>query len=112
VAADYSQIELRVLAHYTADERLCEAFQHDEDIHARVPAGQQRAVGAGHRGHAPAGKSRELRHDLRAGSGRPFPAIGIDRETAAKFINSYFQTFPGIERFLIESLAECRKQAT
>ena len=39
VAADYSQIELRVLAHYTADERLCEAFQRDEDIHARV-AGQ------------------------------------------------------------------------
>ena len=36
VAADYSQIELRVLAHYTADERLCEAFQRDEDIHARV----------------------------------------------------------------------------
>ena len=36
--------------------------------------------------------------------------MGITAETAAKFIDSYFETYPGIERFLIESLAECRKQ--
>ena len=36
LAADYSQIELRVLAHFSGDERLCEAFARDEDIHARV----------------------------------------------------------------------------
>src|SRR3972149_6520139 len=43
LAADYSQIELRVLAHFTGDARLCEAFARDEDIHARV-AGQVNAV--------------------------------------------------------------------
>ena len=36
LAADYSQIELRVLAHFSGDARLCEAFARDEDIHARV----------------------------------------------------------------------------
>ena len=48
LAADYSQIELRVLAHYSGDERLCEAFQRDEDIHARV-ASQVNDVPAGPR---------------------------------------------------------------
>ena len=36
LAADYSQIELRILAHFSGDEELCAAFQRDEDIHARV----------------------------------------------------------------------------
>ncbi|NUQ63542.1 MAG: DNA polymerase I, partial [Pirellulales bacterium] len=44
LAADYSQIELRVLAHFSGDERLCEAFARDEDIHARV-ASQVYGVG-------------------------------------------------------------------
>jgi DNA polymerase-1 len=111
VAADYSQIELRVLAHYTADQRLCEAFQRDEDIHARV-AGQVNNV-----------PLEQVTGDMRRqakvvnfgtiygqGAGALSRQLGIAKETAAKFINSYFQTFPGIERFLIESLAECRRQ--
>ncbi len=111
VAADYSQIELRVLAHYTADQRLCEAFQRDEDIHARV-AGQVNNV-----------PLEEVTADMRRqakvvnfgtiygqGSVNLARQLGIERETASKFINSYFETYPGIERFLIESLAECRKQ--
>ena len=112
VAADYSQIELRVLAHYTADQRLCEAFQRDEDIHARV-AGQVNNVPLEQvtARHAPPGEGGELRHDLRAGRGRALAGSWASTgETAAKFIDSYFQTYPGIERFLIESLAECRKQ--
>jgi DNA polymerase I len=111
VAADYSQIELRVLAHYTADERLCDAFQRDEDIHVRV-AGQVNNV-----------PLEEVTEDMRRqakvvnfgtiygqGAGGLSRQLGIDRQTAAKFIDSYFQTYPGIERFLVESLAECRKQ--
>ncbi len=111
VAADYSQIELRILAHYTADERLCEAFQRDEDIHIRV-AGQVNNV-----------PMEQVTDDMRRqakvvnfgtiygqGAGGLSRQLGIDRQTAAKFIDSYFQTYPGIERFLIESLAECRKQ--
>jgi DNA polymerase-1 len=110
VAADYSQIELRVLAHYTGDERLCEAFQRDEDIHARV-AGQVHNVPIEQ-------VTGEMRREAKIvnfgtiygqGAGALSRQLGIDRQTAARFIDSYFQTYPGIERFLVESLAACRR---
>ena len=112
VAADYSQIELRVLAHYTADERLCEAFQRDEDIHARV-AGQVNNVPleAGDRGHAPPGEGGELRHDLRAGRGRPFAAVGHrPRRRPRSSSTATSRPIRASSGFSIESLAECRKQ--
>ena len=111
VAADYSQIELRVLAHYTADERLCEAFQRDEDIHARV-AGQVNNVPLEQVTEDMRRQAKVVNFGTIYGQGATGLSrqLGIDRETAAKFINSYFETYPGIERFLVESLAECRKQ--
>ncbi len=111
VAADYSQIELRVLAHYTADQRLCEAFQRDEDIHARV-AGQVNNVPLEQVTEDMRRQAKVVNFGTIYGQGAVGLSrqLGIDRETASKFINSYFQTYPGIERFLIESLAECRKQ--
>jgi len=111
VAADYSQIELRVLAHYTADERLCEAFQRDEDIHARV-AGQVNNVPLEQVTADMRRQAKIVNFGTLYGQGPVSLSrqLGIDRETAAKFIDSYFQTYPGIERFLVESLAECRRQ--
>ena len=111
VAADYSQIELRVLAHYTGDERLCEAFQRDEDIHARV-AGQVNNVPLEQVTADMRRQAKVVNFGTIYGQGALGLArqLGIERETAAKFIASYFETYPGIERFLIESLAECRKQ--
>ena len=75
LAADYSQIELRILAHYTGDEQLCEAFARDEDIHARV-ASQVNGVplDAGHRRHAAAGQGGQFRRDLRAERRRAWPS--------------------------------------
>jgi DNA polymerase I len=110
VAADYSQIELRVLAHYTADERLCDAFQRDEDIHARV-AGQVNNVPLEQVTDDMRRQAKVVNFGTIYGQGAVGLSrqLGIDRETASKFINSYFQTYPGIERFLIESLAECRR---
>ena len=62
LAADYSQIELRVLAHFSGDARLCEAFAHDEDIHARV-ASQVNGVSLEHGNSrdAPGGEGRQFR---------------------------------------------------
>lgn len=110
LAADYSQIELRVLAHYSGDPRLCEAFARDEDIHAqvasqiyRVPLDQvtpdmrrqAKAVNFGVLyGQSPFGLAREL---------------GISKEEAARFIDSYFEGYPGIEEFLRRVLAECHR---
>jgi DNA polymerase-1 len=111
LAADYSQIELRVLAHFSGDERLCEAFARDEDIHARVASQvngvpleevtgemrrQAKAVNFGViYGQSPFGLAKQL---------------GIDQDEAARFIDAYFEGYPGIERFLERVLAECREK--
>jgi DNA polymerase-1 len=110
LAADYSQIELRVLAHFSGDLRLREAFARDEDIHARV-ASQVNAV--------PLDKvTFEMRRAAKAVNfgviygQSPFGlarALGIDQEAAAKFIGSYFDGYPEIEKFLRQVLAECRE---
>jgi len=110
MAADYSQIELRVLAHFSGDERLREAFARDEDIHARVASEvngvaleevtppmrrQAKAVNFGViYGQGPGGLARSL---------------GISQEEAARFIDQYFRRYPGIEGFLGRVLAECYK---
>ena len=110
LAADYSQIELRVLAHFSGDEKLCEAFARDDDIHAqvasqvngvpldRVTPEMRRAAKAVNfgvvYGQSPFGLARSL---------------GIDEDAAAKFIDNYFEGYPGIEQFLSAVLAECHK---
>ena len=111
LAADYSQIELRVLAHFSGDQRLCEAFARDEDIHARV-AGQINAVPL-------EAVTPEMRREAKAvnfgviygqsayGLAR---AVGIDQAAAARFIDSYFEGYPGIEEFLSQVLADCLKR--
>ncbi|MBU4271446.1 MAG: DNA polymerase I [Planctomycetes bacterium] len=110
LAADYSQIELRVLAHFSGDARLAEAFARDEDIHARV-AGQVNGVPL-------EDVTPEMRRAAKAVNfgviygQSPFGlarALGIDQDEAAKFIDSYFEGYPGIEEFLSRVLADCRK---
>ncbi len=110
LAADYSQIELRILAHFCADESLCQAFARDEDIHARV---------AGQVNNVPLDQvTPEMRRQAKAvnfgviygqsafGLSR---ALGIEQDAAQKFIDDYFEGYPGIEQFLQQILAECVK---
>jgi DNA polymerase-1 len=110
MAADYSQIELRVLAHFSGDSRLSGAFARDEDIHARV-ASQVNGVPL-------EGVTPEMRRAAKAvnfgviyGQGPLGLArsLGIQREEAARFIDSYFEGYPGIEEFLRRTLADCRQ---
>ena len=111
MAADYSQIELRVLAHFSGDERLCEAFARDEDIHARV-ASQVNGVPLD-------SVTSEMRRAAKAVNfgviygQSPFGlarGLGISQDEAAKFISSYFEGYPGIEKFLDLVLVECREK--
>ncbi len=110
MAADYSQIELRVLAHFSGDARLSEAFARDEDIHVRV-AGQVNGVPL----EAVTPEMRRAAKAVNFGviyGQSPFGlarALGIDQDAAAKFINSYFEGYPGIEEFLDRVLAKCRE---
>jgi DNA polymerase-1 len=111
LAADYSQIELRVLAHYSQDEALIAAFTNDEDIHARV-AGQIHKVSLD-----------RVTSDMRRGAKAinfgviygqsPFglaKALDIPQEQAAEFIDTYFAQYPGVEAFMDNLLNECREQ--
>jgi len=110
LAADYSQIELRVLAHFSGDRHLCEAFARDEDIHARV-ASQVNGVPLEEVTSEMRRAAKAVNFGVIYGQS-PFGlarALGIDREEAARFIDSYFEGYPGIELFLDRILANCRE---
>ena len=110
LAADYSQIELRVLAHFSGDRRLAEAFARDEDVHARV-ASQVYGVPLEQVTADMRRKAKAVNFGIIYGQS-PFglaKQLGIGKDEAAQFINTYFEGYPGIEGFLGRVLAECRK---
>ncbi|MCU6763484.1 DNA polymerase I [uncultured Roseburia sp.] len=99
--ADYSQIELRVLAHMSGDKNLIEAYRHAEDIH-RVTASQVF--------HTPFEEVTDLqRRNAKAvnfgivygiSSFGLSQDLSITRKEAEMYIKSYFETYPGIKEFL------------
>lgn len=101
IAADYSQIELRILAHLAEDDALCEAFLQNKDIH-RDTASRIFKVD-------PEAVSFEMRRQAKAinfgviyGMGEVSLAKsqGITRQEAKQFIESYFETYPGVTAWL------------
>ncbi len=110
LSADYSQIELRILAHFSEDPVLIEAFQTGQDIHARTA---QEVFGVG-----PMAQNAEHRRAAKAINfgiiygQTPFglaAQLGIDQKEAAKFIAAYFARYSSIKKYLEQSLAEARK---
>jgi DNA polymerase I len=110
LAADYSQIELRILAHFCGDQQLCEAFARDEDIHARVASQVNNVpldqVTSAMRREAKAVNFGVIYGQSAFGLAR---ALRIEQEAAQRFIEGYFQGYPRIEEFLGQVLAECAK---
>ena len=109
-AADYSQIELRVLAHYSSDVAMQRAFQEDVDIHTQVAA-EVYNVSLDQ-------VTREMRRSAKAVNfgviygQTPFglaKALDIDKEQAAQFINTYFARYSGVAAFMQQTLIDCRK---
>lgn len=109
VCADYSQIELRVLAHFSGDAALKAAFEQGIDIHA--------AVAADVFGVSLADVSSDQRRVAKAVNfgviygQSPFglaAVLGIEKDVAAKFIEEYFAKYAGVDRFINETLATCR----
>jgi len=110
VTADYSQIELRVLAHFSGDEALQRAFAEDRDIHAQV-ASEVHGVPLEQ-------VDRDMRRSAKAVNfgviygQSPFglaKGLGIEQDAAESFINTYFQRFSGVETFIRSVLEECRR---
>src|SRR6267378_1533476 len=110
LSADYSQIELRIMAHFSKDPVLVEAFRNGEDIHARTA---QEVFGVG-----PMAQNAEHRRAAKAINFgiiyglSPFglaQQLGIEQKEAAKFINAYFTRYSGVKEYLDNILAETRK---
>jgi DNA polymerase-1 len=110
VSADYSQIELRILAHYADDDILIEAFKNDEDIHTRTATEvfqvfpsfvtselrrQAKVINFGIvYGMSPYGLSKEL---------------GISQKMAKTYIDNYFTRYKGVKRFVDQTISDARK---
>ena len=105
--ADYSQIELRLMAHFSEDPALIDAFRKGEDIHART-ASEIFDV-------PPEWVTPELRSRAKAVNFGLIYGIsgfglsrntGVSRKEAAAFIDKYFRTYPGVKRFMDRTAAE------
>ena len=110
VSADYSQIELRILAHYADDNILIEAFNNNEDIHTRTATEvfqvfpsfvtselrrQAKVINFGIvYGMSPYGLSKEL---------------GISQKMAKTYIDNYFSRYKGVKRFVDQTISDARK---
>ncbi|WP_129594485.1 DNA polymerase I [Seramator thermalis] len=108
-SSDYSQIELRIMAHLSADKNMVEAFLHDQDIHAATASKIY---------HVPI---EEVTADMRrkaktANFGiiygiTPFglsERLSISRSEAKQLIDEYFETFPDVKRYMDKSIATAR----
>src|SRR5450432_3457577 len=112
LAADYSQIELRLLAHFSADSLLVEAYRRGDDIHTLtasqvfgVPAGE---VNAEHRRRAKA-VNFGIVYGLSAfGLSQQ---IGIDQKDAKRFIEAYFERYVGVRQFIDRTLEQARAES-
>jgi DNA polymerase-1 len=111
LSADYSQIELRILAHVSGDKALVDSFQRGEDIHARTAAIVH--------GLLPAMVTPELRNQAKVinyglmygmGASRLAAETGMKPPEAKKFIDTYFRALPGVKRYLDGSLQQAREK--
>lgn len=103
LAADYSQIELRLMAHLSKDERLVSAFRNGQDVHsataAEVFAVAADAVDRGQRRRAKAINFGLIYGMSAFGLAKQ---LGIERNEAQDYINVYFDRYPGVKRYMDE----------
>jgi DNA polymerase-1 len=110
ISADYSQIELRVLAHLSGDEALIDAFQNGEDIHDRTALkvfGTQSGLGE----HELRRRAKIINYALLYGKTAFTLAkdIGVPQQAAQEFINAYFAGFPSVRKFIDDLLENARR---
>jgi DNA polymerase-1 len=109
ISADYSQIELRVLAHLSGDANLVDAFTRGEDIHdrtARQVFGESNQLDP----YELRRRSKIINYALLYGKTAFTLAkdIGVSQAAAQAFIDAYFAGFPGVRRFIDDTLARAR----
>ncbi len=110
LSADYSQIELRILAHLSKDQTLIDTFRRGEDVHDRtsrevfgpfspVPPDEQRR------------RSKMINYALLYGKTAFTLAkdIGVSKKEAEQFIEAYFARYPSVRRFIDDTIARARE---
>jgi DNA polymerase-1 len=111
VAADYSQIELRIMAHLSADEGLLKAFSEGQDVH--------RATAAEVFGVAPEQVTTDLRRSAKAinfgliygmSSFGLAQQLGLSRSQAQSYIDLYFARYPGVKNYMDRIREQAREQ--
>lgn len=111
ISADYSQLELRILAHITRDERMLEAFKNNEDIHA-----QTARLVFGAKDEKDLKEKRRLAKIVNFGIAYAVEAyglstrVGISRTEARKVIDDYFATYKGIRAYMDRTPDEAREK--
>jgi DNA polymerase-1 len=110
MAADYSQIELRIMAHLSGDEDLLKAFAEDRDIHqataAEVFGLPLEQVSAEERRSAKAINFGLIYGMSAFGLARQ---LGIERGAAQRYVDLYFQRYPGVKRFMDTTREQARE---
>ena len=110
VSADYSQVELRVFAHYSKDEAFMRAFKQHEDIHTRTAAEILRVESQA--------VTPEMRRIAKAvnfgiiygmGARKLGEELGIDLKTAKKYISMYYERYQGVARYRQEMIETAHK---
>ena len=111
LAADYSQIELRIMAHLSQDEGLLKAFASDKDIHqataAEVFGASLETVTADQRRSAKAINFGLIYGMSAFGLAKQ---LGIPRNAAQEYIDLYFARYPGVKRYMEETRAQAKAQ--
>ena len=107
VAADYSQIELRIMAHLSGDASLLQAFAEDRDVHQATAAEVfATPLGAGERRSAALGQGHQFRLDLWHVGVRPrAPAGHRAAAMRRRYMDLYFERYPGVKRYMDETRA-------
>ena len=110
VSADYSQIELRIMAHLSGDERLLEAFAHGEDVH-RATAGEIFGVTPLEVGPDQRRVAKSINFGLIYGMSAFGLArqLGLERSAAQTYIDRYFARYPGVARYMEEARQSARE---
>ncbi len=111
ISADYSQIELRLMAHLSGDPHLVAGFAHGADVHrataARIFHVEPEAVTAEQRRHAKVANFGIIYGISAFGLAQ---RMGISRTDAKNFIDEYFRSYPGVKAYMDRVIAQAREQ--
>jgi DNA polymerase-1 len=110
LAADYSQIELRIMAHMSGDPGLTRAFQHDQDVH-RATAAEVFGVPVDEVAPEHRRVAKMINFGLMYGMSAHGLAqrLGIPRGEAAEYVQRYFERYPGVKAFMDSTREQARR---